>query len=80
MKLELRNKITLEKDGHKVIFEMYKESDYLGTKGDNKTDLFDLISEEIPGKKSRTVVLIYRQIWNRKKNAILQKRIKLSRN
>ncbi len=62
MKLELRNKITLEKDGHKVIFEMYKESDYLGTKGDNKTDLFDLISEEIPGKKSRTVVLIYRQI------------------
>ncbi|MHB1697753.1 MAG: hypothetical protein ACYCSQ_06610 [bacterium] len=60
MKLELRNKITLEKDGHKVIFEMYKESDYLGTKRDNKTDLFNLISEEIPGKKSRTVVLIYR--------------------
>ncbi|MCL4322583.1 MAG: hypothetical protein M1273_08240 [Deltaproteobacteria bacterium] len=60
MKLELRNKITLEKDGHKVIFEMYKESDYLGTKGDNKTDLFNFISEEIPGKKSRTVVLIYR--------------------
>jgi hypothetical protein len=60
MKLELRNKITLEKDGHKVIFEMYKESDYMGIVGNNKTDLFDLISEEIPGKKTRTVVLIYR--------------------
>ena len=60
MKLELRNKITLEKDGHRVIFTFLKENNYLGIGGNVQRDLFLVKSLAIEGIKSETNVFLYR--------------------